>query len=142
MIALLKEFKDLFAWSYVNIKGVPVEVVTHSIPMQADSRPIRQRPHPMNPNYTQQVKAEINKILDDDIIYLIERTTWVHPIVVVPKKNGKIRICVDYRQVNDATIKDNYLVPYIEHFFERVAGVETYSFIDGFPGYNQISVVP
>ena len=81
-------------------------------------------------------------MLDIAIIYPIERTTWVSLIVVVLKKNGKIRRCVDYRQVNDATIKVNYLVPYIEHFFERVAGVETYSFIDGFPGYNQISVVP
>ena len=96
----------------------------------------------MNPNYAQQVKAEINKMLDVGIIYLIERTTWVSPIVVVLKKNGKLRICVDYRQVNDATIKDNYPVPYIEHLLERVAGAEAYSFIDGFSGYNQISVVP
>ena len=96
----------------------------------------------MNPNYAQQVKAEINKMLDAIIIYQIERTIWVSLIVVVPKKNGKIRICVDYRQVIDASIKDNYPVPYIEHLLERVAGVETYSFIDGFSGYNQISEVP
>ena len=75
-------------------------------------------------------------------MYPIERTTWVSPIVVVSKKNGKIRIFVDYRQVNNATIKDIYLVPYIEHLLERVVGAEDYNFIDGFSGYNQISVVP
>ena len=142
LIALLTEFRDVFAWSYVDMKGVPAEVVTHSIPMRTDARPIRQRPRPMNPNYAQQVKAEITKMLDAGIIYPIERTTWVSPIVVVPKKSGQIRICVDYRQVNEATIKDNYPVPYIEHLLERVAGAEAYSFIDGFSGYNQISVVP
>ena len=96
----------------------------------------------MNPNYAQQVKAEINKMLDAGIIYQIERTTWVSLIVVVLKKNGKILICIDYPQVNDATIKDNYPVPYIEHLLERVAGAEAYNFIDGFSGYNQSSVVP
>ena len=77
-------------------------------------------------------------MLDAGIIYPIERTTWVSPNVVVTKKN----ICVDYQQVNDATIKDNYPVPYIEHLLERVTRAEAYSFIDGFLGYNQISVVP
>ena len=96
----------------------------------------------MNPNYAQQVNDEINKMLDVGINYPIERTTSVSPIVVFPRKNGKIRICVDYRQVNDATIKDKYPVPYIEHLLERVAGAGAYSFIDGFSGYNQISVVP
>ena len=96
----------------------------------------------MNPNDAQQVKTEINKMLDASIIYPIGRTTWVSPIVVVPKKNAQIRICVDYRQVNEATIKDNYAVPYIEHLLERIVGAEAYSFIDGFSRYNQISVVP
>ena len=81
-------------------------------------------------------------MLDVGIINPIERTTWVSPIVVILKKNGKILICIDYPQVNDATIKDNYPVPYIEHLLERVAGAEAYNFIDGFSGYNQISVVP
>ena len=61
LIALLIEFRDVFAWSYVDMKGVPAEVVTHSIPMRTDARPIRQRPRPMNPNYAQQVKVEITK---------------------------------------------------------------------------------
>ena len=54
------------------MKGVPPEVVTHSIPMRADARPIQQRPRPMNPNYAQQVKTEINKMLDAGIIHPIE----------------------------------------------------------------------
>ena len=96
LIAVLTEFRDVFTWSYVDMKGVPAEVVTHSIPMRTDAHPIRQRSRPMNPKYAQQVKAEINKMLDTSIIYRIERTTWGSPIVVIPKKNGQICICVDY----------------------------------------------
>ena len=87
-------------------------------------------------------EAEIDKMLDVGIIYPTNRTTWVSPIVVVPKKNIKIRICVNYREVNDATIKDNYPVPNIKHLLERVAWIEAYSFINGFSEYNQISVIP
>ena len=59
------------ARTYADMRGVPTEIVTHSIPMRADARRI-QRPHPVNPNYTQQVKAEIDKMLDGGIIHPIE----------------------------------------------------------------------
>ena len=73
IVALLTEFKDVFVWTYTDMKGVPAEVVTHSLPMRADAHPIQQRPRPMNPNYAQQVKEEIDKMLGADIIYPIER---------------------------------------------------------------------
>ena len=62
------------------------------------------------------------------------------PIVVVPKKNGKLRVCVNLKQVNVVTIRDNYPLPIIDHVLERVAGKESYSFLDGFFGYNQVSI--
>ena len=89
------------------------------------------------------VKEEIDKLLDVGFIYEIEHTEWVSPIVIVPKKNGKLRVCVNLKKVNAATIRDHYPLPFTEHVLERVAaGKEAYSFLDGFSGYNQVLIDP
>ena len=64
------------------------------------------------------------------------------PIVVVPKKNGKIRVCVDYRKLNAATVKDGFPLPFTDGVLDAVAGHEIYSFLDAFLGYNQIRMHP
>ena len=64
------------------------------------------------------------------------------PIVVVPKKSGKLRVCVNLKKVKAATIRDNYPLPITKHVLERVVGKEAYSFLDGFLGYNQVSIAP
>ena len=60
--------------------------------------------------------------------------------MVVPKKNGKIRVCVNLEQVNSVIIRDNYPLPIIDHVLERVAGKESYSFLDGYSCYNQVLI--
>ena len=60
--------------------------------------------------------------------------------MVVPKKNGKLRVCVNLKKVNVATVRDDYPLPITDHVLERVAGGEAYSFLDGFLGYNQLSI--
>ena len=62
--------------------------------------------------------------------------------MVVPKKNGKLRVCVNLKKVNAATIRDHYPLPITDHVLERVAGKQAYSFLDGFSGYNQVSIKP
>ena len=99
-------------------------------------RPRKQRPYTYNDNFGQKIKEEIDKLLDAEFIYEIEHTEWVSPIVVVPKKNGKLRVCVNLKQVNAATIRDNYPLPITGHVLEWVAGKQAYSFLDGFSGYN------
>ena len=70
--------------------------------------------------------------------YKIEHTPWVSPLVVVPKKNGKLRVCINLKKVNATTIRDHYPLPITDHVIERVARAEAYSFLDGFFGYNQV----
>ena len=94
----------------------------------------------MNPKYETIVKEEINKLLDAGFIYEIEHTQWVSPIVIVMKKNGKICVCVDPKKFNAATIKDHYPLPFTKYVLERVVGHEAYNFLDGFFGYNQVSI--
>ena len=72
----------------------------------------------MNPNYATKMTEEIDKLLRVGFIRPVKKVTWLSPIVVVPKKNGKIRVCIDYRQVNEDRIRDKYPLAYIEHLNE------------------------
>ena len=79
-------------------------------------------------------------MLEAEFIYEIEHTKWVSPIVIVPKKNKKLRVCINLKKVNAVTIRDHYPLPIMDHVLERVAGKQAYSFLDGFLGYNQVSI--
>ena len=63
-------------------------------------------------------------------------------MVHVRKKNGEIRLCVDFRNLNKVSLKDNYLLPKMDQILQRVVGSERISTMDGFSGYNQVKVFP
>ena len=67
---------------------------------------------------------------------------WVANIVSVPKKDGKVRMCVDYRDLNQASLKDNFPPPHIDTLVDNTAKNSLFSFMDGFSGYNQIRMAP
>ena len=66
----------------------------------------------MNPNYVGIVKKDTDKLLDARFIVRVETVNWLSPIIVVPKKNGKLQIYIDYRKLNAATKKDPYPLPF------------------------------
>lgn len=94
----------------------------------------------MNPNYAKKVKEEIDNILKAGFIAKVESSDWLFPIVVVPKKNGKLRVCVDYRKLNAQTIKDPFPLPFTDMMLDEVVGHQMYSFMDGYSGYNQLAI--
>jgi len=96
----------------------------------------------MNPTLKDMVKEELQKLLDARFIYPISNNEWVSPLVFVPKKNGKWRICVDYREVNKATKKDHFPLPFIDQVLDGLVGKRFFSFLDGFTGYKQIQIYP
>ena len=96
----------------------------------------------MNPNLREIVKEELQKLLNVNFIYLISDSQWVSPLVIVPKKNGKWRVCIDYRELNKATLKDHFALPFIDQVLDTLACKKYFLFLDGFSGYNQIQVAP
>jgi hypothetical protein len=72
---------------------------------------------------------------------VVKNPPWVSNIVVVPKKGNKIRVCMDFKDLDRASSNDDFPLPYIDIFVDNVAKKFTYSFIDGFSGYNQIKMV-
>eukprot|EP00253_Pinus_taeda_P035400 PITA_35400 len=86
----------------------------------------------MNPALQDIVKEELEKLLDVGFIYPISDSEWVSPLVLVPKKNGKWRICVDYREHNKATKKDHFPFPFIDQVLDGLARKKFSCFLDGF----------
>jgi hypothetical protein len=85
-----------------------------------------------------QIQKELQKMVDADIITPIRYSSWMSNLVVVPKKNGDIRLCVDLCNLNQLSLKENYPLPNMEHFLQRVTGEGMMSMLDGFSGYNQV----
>jgi len=75
-------------------------------------------------------------------IQSLEKVTWLSPIVVVPKNNGKLRICIDFKKLNVAIKKDPYPLPFIAKVLNTVIGYETNSFLDRYSRYHQIYIAP
>jgi hypothetical protein len=140
--ALFREFRDVFAWSYEEMPGIDSSIVEHEIKMYPDVKPVRQRLRQVHPKKAAAIKAEVEKLLHAGFIYPVPLTDWVSNIVPVMKKQGTIRVCVDYRDVNQACPKDNYPTPFIDQIIDECAGCEIFSFMDGFSGYNQINIRP
>ena len=79
---------------------------------------------------------------DAGIIVPLRYSEWVSNLVSVRKKTWEIRLCIDFRNLNKASLKDNYPLPNMDHIRQRVVGSKRISLLDGFSGYNQVLVLP
>jgi ribonuclease HI len=139
---LLREFDNVFAWTYEDLKTYDTSVIEHKIPLKAEAKPFKQKLRQINPMLLPIMEKEVKKLLDAQIIVPLRYFDWVANLVPVKKKNGEIRLCVDFRNLNRSSRKDNYPLPNMEHILQKVTGASRISMIDGFSGYNQISVMP
>ena len=106
--------------------GIDPLIVEHEIRTYPDAKPVRQKLRPVNPRKAAAVKAEVEKMLKASFIYLIALTEWVSNPVPVDKKQGTIRICTDFRDLNKAYPKDNYPTPFINQIIHACAGSEVF----------------
>ena len=116
------------------MKGVHPSFCTHHIYIKEDCKPVRKPHMRMNLVLKDIVKEELQKLLDAGFIYPISDSEWVSPLVLVPKKNGKRSICVDYQELNKAIKKDHFPFPFIDQVLDGLARKKFFSFLDGFSG--------
>ena len=102
-----------------------------------DVQPIKQHPYRLNPTKLEKVNAEIQFMLDNDIIEP-SQSSWSSPIVMVPKPDGSMRFCIDYRKVNAVTKTDSYPIPRLEDCIDRVGNSAFVTKIDLLKGYWQV----
>jgi hypothetical protein len=89
-VQLFKEFYDIFAWTYVDIKEYDKSIIQHIIPLKEGTKPIRQKPRIINPKLNPLVKLDLEKIERAGIIYFFKHSYWISNPMVVRKKNREI----------------------------------------------------
>jgi hypothetical protein len=115
------------------------ELIEHRLPIKAGFRPYKQGAQIFKPEIIERVKEEVDRLLQARFIQPCHYIDWVSNIVPVEKKNmGKIQICVDFRNLNRATPKDEYPMPVASLLINSTLGNKLISFLDSNVGYNQI----
>lgn len=104
--------------------------------MKEGIKPYKQKLRQINPILLPSIENEVKKLLDAKIIVPLSYFDWVANSVPVRKKNGEIRLCVDFRNLNRASLKDNYPLPKMDHVLQKVTGSFRMSMLDGFSSYN------
>jgi ribonuclease HI len=140
LITLLREFHEIFAWSYQDMPGLDTDIVVHKIPLKPECKPVKQALRRMKPEVILKIKEEVEKQLKAGFLSTVTYSDWVANIIPVPKKDGKVRMCVDYRDLNRASPKDNFPLPHIDTLVDNTATNVVFSFMDRFSGYNQIKM--
>uniref|UniRef100_A0A3B1JJS8 Gypsy retrotransposon integrase-like protein 1 n=1 Tax=Astyanax mexicanus TaxID=7994 RepID=A0A3B1JJS8_ASTMX len=132
--ALLRQYSEVFSQGEGDIGCTTL--IQHEIPL-TDDAPVRQRYRRLPPSQYEQVKAHIQDLLQREVVR-VSCSPYSSPIVVVQKKDGTLRLCVDYRQLNAKTRKDAYPLPRIEESLDALAGAKLFSTLDLTSGYNQV----
>jgi len=109
----------------------------HHIELKPDTKPIRCAPYHLNQEKAKVLKDELDNLLDQGII---EESTspWASPIVMVPKADGTLRLCTDFRKVNNCTVPDPFPLPRIEDLIDHVGKAKYLTKLDMTRGYWQV----
>ncbi|KAM1242895.1 hypothetical protein ACFX2G_035203 [Malus domestica] len=118
--------------------GLDLVIVVHHLAVKPGTRPIKQTQRRYRSELIPQIEAEIDKLIEAGFIREVQYPKWISNIVIVLKKSGQIRVCIDFRDLNDACPKDDFPLPIIEIMVDATTGHKALSFMDGSSGYNQI----
>ena len=133
---LLETYSDIFATSGLDLGRT--NIVQHSIDT-GDARPIKQSPYRVSQAQRDEIEAHLANMLKQGIID-VSSSPWSSPIVLVKKKDGTTRFCVDYRKLNAVTRKDSYPLPRIDDVLDSLSGSKYFTTLDLQSGYHQVAM--
>jgi hypothetical protein len=120
--------------------GIPREVIEHHLKINPDAKPVSQKPRRQFVEWQDFIWKEVRKLLDADFIEEVHHPVWLANSVIVPKANGKLRMCIDYTSLNKACPKDPYPLPRIDQIVDSTSGCDLLSFLDAYSGFHQIQM--
>ncbi|RVW39281.1 Pro-Pol polyprotein [Vitis vinifera] len=118
----LRRNHDIFAWAHADMKGIHPSITSHKLNVFSTARPVRQKIKRFHPDRQKVIRNEIDKLLEAGFIREVDYPDWLENVVVVPKKEGKWRVCVDYTNLNNACPKDSFPLPRIDQIVDSTAG--------------------
>jgi hypothetical protein len=138
LVDFLRANAKVFAWSPSDMPDIPRDVTEHSLDIRARARPVKQPLRRFNEEKRRAIGEEIHKLMAAGFIKEVFHPKWLANPVLVRKKGGKWRMCVDYTGLDKACPKVPYPLPLIDQIVDSTAGCETLSFLDAYSGYHQI----
>ncbi|KAG8503420.1 hypothetical protein CXB51_001332 [Gossypium anomalum] len=136
-VPVVCEFLDIFLEELPRL--LPIREVKFGIELIPGTTPISIAPYRMAPTELKELKAQLQELTDRGFVQP-SYSPWGAPVLFVKKKNGSMRICIDYRQLNKVTIKNKYSLPPIDDLFDQLKGATIFSKIDLRSGYYQLRV--
>ena len=138
LINFLRKNIDVFAWSVYEGLGVDLDFICHHLNINPSVLPKKQPPRCLFKEHSDTVKEEVLKLKQVGAIKEVFYPKWLANTVVVKKKSGKWRMCVDFTDLNKACPKDPFPLPLIDQLMDAIAGHPRMSFLDAFQGHHQI----
>ena len=136
-VPVVKDFPDVFP---EELPGMPPDRdIEFLIELLPGTGPISKRPYRMPAKDLVEIKNQIKELLDKGYIRP-SSSPWGSPVLLVEKKDGSLRMVVDYRGLNEVTIKNKYPLPMINDLFDRLQGAKVFSKIDLRSGYHQLKI--
>lgn len=138
LMTVLQKYKSVFT----EPQGLPpVRKHDHKIPLLQGSQPVNQRCYRVPYVQKTEIERQVKEMLNSGIIQE-SSSPFASPIILVKKKDGTWRMCVDYRRLNEITIKNKYPIPVIDELLDELRGASWFTKLDLRSGYHQIRVAP
>ncbi|XP_073129378.1 uncharacterized protein [Henckelia pumila] len=138
LVDCLKRNQDVFVWSTSKLTGFSSEIMVHWLNTLLGVWQIKQKKRHFGLEKERVIKKEVDEILRAGHIREVKFPTWLSNVVLVQKSSRKWRMCVDFRDLNNAFPKDFYLLPQIDQLVDSTAGHQYLCFMDAHQGYHQI----
>ena len=136
-IPVVREFPDVFP---EDLPGIPIDrEIEFSIDLHPGTSPISKAPYRMAPIELKELKEQLQELLDKGFIRP-SASPWGAPVLFVKKKDGTMRLCIDYRELNRVTVRNKYPLPRIDDLFDQLQGAQVFSKIDLRSRYHQLKI--
>ncbi|XP_035542910.1 uncharacterized protein LOC118345683 [Juglans regia] len=136
-IPVVEEFPDVFVDELPGLP--PVRDMEFVIDLEPGAAPVHKAPYRMAPAELKELKTQLQELVDKGFIQP-STSPWGAPVLFVKKKDGTLRMCIDYRELNKVTIKNKYPLPRIDDLFDQLQGAAVFSKIDLRSGYYQLRI--
>ncbi|KAL0560261.1 hypothetical protein IC582_000661 [Cucumis melo] len=134
---VVRDYPDVFP---AELPGLPPHrEVEFSIELEPGTVPISRAPYRMAPAELKELKVQLQELLDKGFIRP-SMSPWGAPVLFVKKKDGSMRLCIDYRELNKVTVKNRYPLPRIDDLFDQLQGATVFFKIDLRSGYHQLRI--